>query len=373
MTGTDGHEFNPFEQGAEDAVELVWPTDLVRPDPPPLLVYLDLNHWIGLAKASTGHSDGAGYVDALEAARAVKESGKAIFPLSATHYMEISKILDSTRRADLASIMEELSDFATLASRAVIMRLELATALDNLVGSAPSPDQVPLLGRGVRHSVGVADGIHIVGPTGDASEEVRSQLGEAQFEQMMATMALVFEREVLAGPQDAAMEADLRARGWQPDAAVTIAEQRAQEERNQVGVIDTDQRWRRGRLRDIISAREILIDHFDALNEGLRARGVSPDDQVFSSRQAIRQFTRSMPSTEVSIEMKTQYHRNRSTTWNSNTIFDIDAMALSVPYCDAVVTEKNACATMRRVGIAERMHTALMRRPDELVTWLSAL
>ena len=52
------------------------------------------------------------------------------------------------------------------------------------------------------------------------------------------------------------------------------------------------------------------------------------------------------------------------------TIFDIDAMALAVPYCDAVVTEKHACATLRRAGFEDPMGTVLMRRPEEPEQWL---
>jgi hypothetical protein len=55
------------------------------------LVYLDLNQWIGLAKAASAHKDGARYVQALEAARAAKDGGTAMFPLSGTHYMELAE------------------------------------------------------------------------------------------------------------------------------------------------------------------------------------------------------------------------------------------------------------------------------------------
>jgi hypothetical protein len=46
-------------------VDYIWPP-LVRPrQGAPRLVYLDLNHWIGLAKAATRHRDGGRYEDVL--------------------------------------------------------------------------------------------------------------------------------------------------------------------------------------------------------------------------------------------------------------------------------------------------------------------
>jgi len=36
----------------------VWPQTLRLPPRPLKLVYLDLNHWVALAKAMAGHSDG---------------------------------------------------------------------------------------------------------------------------------------------------------------------------------------------------------------------------------------------------------------------------------------------------------------------------
>ena len=73
-------EFNPFDPGANDPVDLEWPEGLVRPASPPRLVYLDLNHWIGLAQASTGKRDGERYVDVLAAARGRARRGKGQVP-----------------------------------------------------------------------------------------------------------------------------------------------------------------------------------------------------------------------------------------------------------------------------------------------------
>jgi hypothetical protein len=62
----------------------------------PLLVYLDLNHWIGLAKATVGHRDGQRYTAALAVCLAARRSGRVLFPLSGTQYMDVdvAKIAD---------------------------------------------------------------------------------------------------------------------------------------------------------------------------------------------------------------------------------------------------------------------------------------
>ena len=68
----------------------------------PELVYIDLNHWVGLSKAPIGQ-DGAGVcVDALAELRAAVSSGRAVVPLSSTHYAELSQIASTKRRADRA-------------------------------------------------------------------------------------------------------------------------------------------------------------------------------------------------------------------------------------------------------------------------------
>jgi hypothetical protein len=43
----------------------VWPSMLLYRVPHSRLVYLDLNHWIGLAKAAGGHPGGAAYHELL--------------------------------------------------------------------------------------------------------------------------------------------------------------------------------------------------------------------------------------------------------------------------------------------------------------------
>ena len=100
----------------EETPALVWPYLLELPPASVSVVYLDLNHWIYLAQAAVGHSQGRSFAGPLEACRAARTSGSAVFVLSSTHYIEMLKIKDPVQRRAIADIMEELTDFATLVS-----------------------------------------------------------------------------------------------------------------------------------------------------------------------------------------------------------------------------------------------------------------
>jgi hypothetical protein len=59
-----------------DTPQIDWPAGLERPEPGPEIVYLNLNHWIGLSRVANG--DGR-YANALAVCSAASESGSAIF------------------------------------------------------------------------------------------------------------------------------------------------------------------------------------------------------------------------------------------------------------------------------------------------------
>lgn len=103
---------------ARSDVEYVWPP-LLRPTDISI-VYLDLNHWIGLAKASVGHPDGDRHRDSLAALRELRQAEQVLLPLGSVHYMEMTRIKSARQRFDIAKVMEELSGFACFMDRTVV-------------------------------------------------------------------------------------------------------------------------------------------------------------------------------------------------------------------------------------------------------------
>jgi hypothetical protein len=349
-----------------------WPPSLLRPCADVRLVYLDLNHWICLARAASRHPEGRRHRDALEALRSARASGDVLFPLSGLHYMEMSGIRDPRQRRDVAGVMEELSDFRTLLSHPSVMRLEIEAALDHYACPNPTPyPPVPILGTGLGHAFGRRGGLRIASEDGeDVTEQARHDWpgGPSAFDEWKVFVDLEFERRLLRGPEDDDVS-ELEHLGWDPLVARRGAERRAEQEREQAARFAEDPHWRRGRIRDVISARYAAFEIFDMLIEALAERDLQLPS-VWSDPDAARRFVDSMPSGDVWVSLVTAAHRNPMTVWKPNDIFDIDALSLAVAYCDVVATEKHFTHVLDASGAPSRLNTPVVKTLSELVELL---
>jgi len=247
-------------------VEYVWPQTLVRPSRDVRLVYLDQAQWIYLAQAATGHPLGGQHVASLEALRSLKADGSILCPLSLTHLMETSAITPR-QREDLASLMEELSDFFCLLPRSAVMLMELEAVLDEIRPRARGYAPVPLIGKGTTFAVGKTGRFNMYDGDGRmVTDEVRASFptGPAEFDCVMDQAYVELDRAVLRGPKDTAEEVQLTSYGWKPRLAMTIGDQKAQQEQEQAArfsdktlIPDDPTDYRRERVRE--DMREEII------------------------------------------------------------------------------------------------------------------
>ena len=360
-------------------VEYVWPQTLIRPSRDVRLVYLDQAQWIYLAQAATGHPVGGQHVASLEALRSFKADGSILCPLSLTHLMETSAIT-SRQREDLAPLMEELSDFFCLLPRSGVMLMELEAVLDEMRPRARGYAPVPLIGKGTTFAVGKTGRFNVYDGDGRMiTDEVRASFptGPDEFDRVMAQAYVDLDRAVLRGPKDTAEEAQLTSYGWKPRLAMTIGDQRAQQEQEQAArfsdkmlIPDDPTDYRRDRVRDVVRTRYVALELMEAVNDGLAARGLEIED-VWSGVEASRRVVDAMPSGDVAVSLLTEYHRDSTLKWKRNHIFDIDALSVAVPYCDAVVADGDAIDKLRRSRVAERLGTPIFPSLADLVAHLS--
>lgn len=250
--------------------------------------------------------------------------------------------------------------------------MEIEAALDELAKPRPEPlyPSLTLIGNGVFHALGMRGGLRIRSADGeDATEKARREWpdGPEAFDRWQADAELELERSILRGPTDEEAPT-LRARGWRPEMMRRTAEERATQEQEQATRFDAERgRWRRGRTRDVVAGRRMLIELNEWLSEGLAARGLDLTG-VFDEPAKARRLTDSMPSSDIALTLMTARHRNPHTRWTANDIFDIDAMSVAVPYCDIVVTENHACHALKTANADQRSNTKLFANLDELAS-----
>jgi hypothetical protein len=325
-------------------------------------------HWIALAKAHKGHPDGKRYVPVLEALLEARSAGRALFPISDSIFMETSQIRQHRQRQDLCNVIELLSGFLVVTSRSIVSAHEIESLLNDLVGPRTRPiNTTDYLDWGVSRAFGMVGGFKVLDENGtDITEAVRRDHpgGIEAFDRFFAEAEVDLVRNALAGPTTEE-EPYMRSIGWRGGYESDVGRRRAEQEREQQNLFVANPRWRRGRLRDVVSARELMIEINDLMVDGLGARGVALAD-VAADPEEFRAAFDSMPSFDVAVTIKVAYHENPSHQWTENDIHDIDALGSTVPYCDIVLPDKAAAGQLYRTGLVDRMGTTVLTSLDDL-------
>ena len=140
-----------------------------------------------------------------------------MFPLSGEHYVEMSEIRDPAQRTAVAEVMESLSGFRVLLGQVTLAELEIDAMIDALLSPGSAAERIDLLGPTFRRAFGMRGGLMICDADGnDSSASMREEVGDREFERIMAEATLAFERGMLAGPPDEEI-ATLRAAGYAPE------------------------------------------------------------------------------------------------------------------------------------------------------------
>lgn len=102
------------------------------------IVYLDQNKWIELARAHTGKACPDSTKELYTQLTKAVESGKVLFPLSASHIIETSKRNDAISRAELVETQAVFSRGYCYRSRKSRLTVEIGQALQRIFNLTPS-------------------------------------------------------------------------------------------------------------------------------------------------------------------------------------------------------------------------------------------
>ncbi|MCL2803077.1 MAG: hypothetical protein FWD29_03860 [Micrococcales bacterium] len=354
---------------ADIAAELVWP-QMQWPGVPS--VYLDINHFIYMARSRAGNpnvpTENAHLLTALE--RAV-DNHQVVVPLSLQHLWEINKS-KNPQRARVAALMERLSGLQYILGPKPLAQLEIASGVAAIAGEPPPSWQIPLVGFGS----GQAYGIKIAFKVQDSgcenvTDAVRKLVGSAELDSLFLDGRMQFEQIMLRGPTDA-QDADLRANyGYRPESVDVGMDSRLAWEVESVSILDKNPELRAGRLRDFVTGREVIGEWVDLINRHLLERVSDGLSWVDMTPDRWIALITAMPHVQVAISVKTAYHKDPRRSWKVNDVFDIDALSTAFAYCDAVMTDNALRHALQSRQDIHSFGTHLAGTPAELTAWLA--
>jgi hypothetical protein len=292
---------------------------------------LDLNHWYALAEAKAGRSKRDAAIAVLSELRSLVGEKRVILPLSAVHYMEIGENGRDKQRFEVADVMAELSQFRTLAASTSFLEEELDTELRARFGRPATIRSSPKIGWGVGFAFGKPASFRLTG-----KPAALAALGDEQIAAWEGRANTYAERTFISGPPFAR-------RSELPGFDPLVARRAADVELERINHVVNGLRENRDlhrRLDDVLVAQEYVIEIFDLWKQAAARAGI---EKWPADRDYMTAFLLALPSRQVAVGIKRRYLQNLNRKWMISDIRDISALSFAVPYCDVVVTDREAC------------------------------
>lgn len=357
----------------------------------PELIYIDLNHWVGLSKARLGHAGSELYGEALAELRAAVYSGRVVVPISFPHYIEISQIASAQRRANLALTMGELSKYTALTPREVLLRHEFRHSLAQELGTSYTSPRPAITGYGFSHAVAYQPAKGRLRGDGDALEElanksdmliprleahtgfgwkfVPSGVAETPLDLLNEALDAHAQFRMLMGPADK-QDPQLLSYGFNPSAAYEVVDAMTRREADLAQRLAAEPIYQQ-RLDDIIEARALHLDLWEEWDQAVSdvwPRIVTIEELGWTR---VSRILRSIPIVDIESAIRRANFRNGgSYRWKKNDIHDLGFSGPAVAYCDVLFTERHLRAQLCRQGIDRKYGTTILSRPEELVAHL---
>lgn len=268
---------------------------------------------------------GEPFVETLAALKQAVDEGRARLPLSAVHYYETGKQRDRERRMELAATMVRLAATLHIAPPHPIVPWEIRRALVKFFDLPLSVPHLELFGSGVVHAF-AAPTLRYTAPT----EWENIQLPSEWQDELERRAGPVFEAMLLASVVPEGL----------PDAMRIVLQdyKNLTDERfvpGQQEVAETLKKHGRHRLEEVMLATAYTDIRMLVAEASYRLR---LDPEQVGDRW--RQVLEAIPSRWVEMKLRHQRQANPQKAWHRLDLNDVTALAIAVPYCDVLVTEK---------------------------------
>lgn len=280
-----------------------------------MVVYLDQNKWIELARMFHGRDTTTRAKNILREFEVATREGRVAVPLSSVHYTETSRISNVGRKVRLGEAMWRLSRGMTLAAYPTIVRHELEVALAKHLPQV-TPGTVSLLGKGHAHAFG--------------SPPLRG---------LLAAFAEDVERSILTG--------DPRL-GIQPPAF--HGTKHRENFRQHLATLHQRYHDVPRELRENWLYAISTIDILNPLNDVATKHNLDRSVLDGLGEKRLKQVIDDMPTRRVDMHLHREVLKNRSYVARASDLEDWGGLTVASCYCDVVVCEKHMANMLRQSG-----------------------
>jgi len=278
-----------------------------------MIVYLDQNKWIELAKMAHGKDKSIRAKRVLRNFEAASDGGHVDIPLSSFHYIETSRISNVNRKIRLGAVMWHFSKGTTIIGYAAVVRHELEVALAKHFPQV-TPGRIAILGRGHSHAFGTSP---LQGVLAHIKEEV--------------------ERSMLIGNE---------VLGINPPASHSTKYR--ENFREHLATLHARQEDVPKDLRENWLYAMSTVDILNPINDVIHKHGLLKEALEGLGEHKLKQVIDDMPTRRVDLHLHRQVLRNPSYLARSTDLEDWGSLALASSYCDVVVCEKHMADMLKR-------------------------
>ncbi len=315
------------------------------------VIYLD--QWVYVRLLRTYNGASPEYPKYVELCKDVIESsnkGVNRFPFSIAHLHETIKRTKLDSRKELFKFIFDLSKFNTIRPWIQVVNPEIRNAILTSLGRRLIPLSSFVFGDELGHCFGRKAGIESTDKNKAVPEEVKVEILSAYKNSELMADAL---------SKDKMLE---YIEGWrqQDDKMVNELEELRLKEYSH-----PDKKKR----KDISDARffiTIIRDPFIQILSDFNLDFNEYTKKIFSSKEAAESFLKSIPTAYVFHVLNEARNMNSSRPIKPNDLWDLSFLAIAVPYCDIVVTEREWAQILNQKKIGELYNTKILYSLEEL-------
>jgi hypothetical protein len=296
------------------------------------------------------------YTGLLETSR----KGTNQFPFSVAHVYETMKRTDLNSRRGLFRLIFELSQFCAIRPWDQVVSLEVRNAILNSLAFQPIDLSDFVFGNEFAHCFGSKAVVTSNESNKEVPQEIRDELQSALKDPELVS-------DLLSRDQDRDW---LRQAVKQDESLANVLE-----DLRKPKYLHPDKTMREN-MEQAACISEIIEPRFTRMFSELKSDlqlDLDLEDyrhEVFSSKESAQTFVKSVPTAYVYSVLTDARNRNVGRPIEPNDLMDIGPLAIAVPYCDVVVTEREWSNILNERKIGELYNTKITHKIEDLTDFI---